>query len=220
MIFGRIDYLNLLPFSLFLKRRYPFLLTRSRRHKGPPSHINRLFMRRQIDAAFISSIRSRGQKGTNIGIVARGEVMSVLLLPSDVRQNDSESETSNELARILGLQGRVLIGDKALRHRLSGQKGTDLALEWHRQSGGLPFVFARLCYNSHGPLVHKIAKEFAASAKIRIPTYIKKREAARCQIPQEAIEHYLAKIHYKIDIKAARGLKRFLDAGKEQEYDA
>jgi chorismate dehydratase len=211
VIFGRIDYLNLLPFSLFLKRRYPFILARSLRRKGPPSHINQLFLRRKIDAAFISSVRSRGQNGTRVGIVARKEVMSVLALPGPKWEKDSESETSNQLARVLGIQGRTLIGDKALRHRLKDPDAIDLAERWHEETG-LPFVFARLCYNRNGQLVEKIARSFAREPRVRIPTYIKKAQAKRCGITVQELESYLQKIDYHIDRPAARGLKRFLDA--------
>ena len=76
MIFGKIDYLNLLPFHLFLKR-----FASTTRHqmsvnykKGVPSKINEDFLNRRVDAAFISSIKARRCRKTRLGIIAKKEV--------------------------------------------------------------------------------------------------------------------------------------------------
>jgi len=50
------------------------------------------------------------------------------------------------LAKVLGLHGKITIGDKALKLFLSGTEGVDLALRW-KEKTDLPFVFARLCFN-------------------------------------------------------------------------
>ena len=82
MIFGKIEYLNLLPFHVFMKRH-----TRSSQeshsmdyYKGVPSNINKKFMTRKVDAAFISSINARKYANVSLGIIAKKEVLSVLLV--------------------------------------------------------------------------------------------------------------------------------------------
>ncbi|MDR2151277.1 MAG: hypothetical protein LBO72_00500, partial [Helicobacteraceae bacterium] len=170
MIFGRIDYLNLLPFYVFLKRYRPRMLQMSNFKKGPPSAINRLYKRRLIDAGVISSVRSRGQKGANIGIIARRAVTSVLVLEGEF-QADSESETSNALAKLLSLKGRVAIGDKALKLFVDGAEAIDLALEWQARYKA-PFVFARLCYTSGDRLIKRIERQFFRRMTRRVPQYI------------------------------------------------
>ncbi|HHD74230.1 MAG TPA: menaquinone via futalosine step 1, partial [Nitratifractor sp.] len=61
MIFGSISYINLFPFSIFLKKALQRTQEKQiiQYHQGVPSKINRLFKQRSIDAAFISSIESR-----------------------------------------------------------------------------------------------------------------------------------------------------------------
>lgn len=208
MIFGRIDYLNLLPFYLFLKRYHNHLLRLSTAKKGPPSAINRLFKTRRIDAGFISSIKSRGQRGANLGIIARGPVTSVLVIEGEFTK-DPESDTSNALAKLLGLQGRVAIGDKALKLYCEGAKAVDLAERWQQQTG-MPFVFARLCYNNRGRRIKRLEKQFLRRMTRRIPQTVLKQKAAQSGINPEAIVAYLQRIDYRLDRKAERGLKKFL----------
>ena len=73
MVFGKIDYLNLLPFYVFMKRYTKSTRLQMSLHykKGVPSKLNRDFAARRIDAAFISSITARHAKSVNVGIVAR-----------------------------------------------------------------------------------------------------------------------------------------------------
>lgn len=59
---------------------------------------------------------------------------------------------------IINLNGKVLIGDAALKYYLEGGKGIDLAEAWYEKTG-LPFVFARLCYNKHERSVEKLANK-------------------------------------------------------------
>jgi chorismate dehydratase len=208
MIFGRIDYLNLLPFYLFLKRYRPHMLHRSNFKKGPPSAINSLYKRRAIDAGFISSIRSRGQKGANLWIIARKAVTSVLVLEGEFKA-DNESETSNALAKLLGLRGRVAIGDKALKLYSEGAKAVDLALEWQTRYK-MPFVFSRLCYTSGDRLIKKIEKQFLRRMTRRVPQSILQDRAKKSGIPAEEIAAYLNRLEYRIDKRAAMALKKFL----------
>lgn len=215
MIFGRIDYINLLPFYLFLKRFHPALLRLSLAKKGAPSTINRLFKSRKIDAGFISSIKSRSQKGAKLGIIARKAVTSVLVLENTASKDDSESDTSNALAKVLNLKGEVVIGDKALKLYLQGAKVKDLALEWQKKTG-LPFAFARLCFTSHRNRIKQLEKDFLRRVTRRIPHYILLEKSQKTGIKPKDINEYLKRIDYKLDKKAEMALKKFLFITRQQ----
>ena len=209
MIFGSISYLNLLPFQIYMKRRFGSTqfkqMTRWRR--AVPSHINAQFARGYIDAAFISSVESAGCRCADLGIVADGAVQSVFLIQGE-EMEDKESSSSNALAKALGMRGTVLIGDKALLYRLSGGEGTDLAQEWKRRTG-LPFVFARLCFNPAGSSVRKIAAGFL-SVNPKIPVYILKKAAHEAGLSESELKWYLGHIGYRIGWREKRSLDLFL----------
>ncbi len=175
--------------------------------RAVPSQINKALKRRAINAAFISSIESRKYQCTDLGIIAYKKVYSVLLLEGE-NQSDPASATSNQLARVLNLRGKVLIGDAALKYYLDGGEGIDLAEAWHEKTG-LPFVFARLCYNKHGKEIQKLAKSFSHT-KVKIPQYILKKEAKKRGITSKQLSWYLEHIYYKMDNKAKKSLKLFL----------
>jgi chorismate dehydratase len=175
--------------------------------RAVPSKINSALKRRAINAAFISSIESKRCHCTNLGIIANKKVYSVLLLEGD-DETDPASASSNRLAKILKLKGKVLIGDTALKYYLDGGNGIDLAEAWYEKTG-LPFVFARLCYNKHEKSVKKLANKFEKS-KIKIPQYILKKEAKKRDITTKELTWYLEHIYYKLDYKAKKSLKLFL----------
>jgi chorismate dehydratase len=179
--------------------------------RAVPSQINKALQRREVNAAFISSITSAKCKCTDLGIIADQKVYSVLLLEGK-NEIDPASATSNQLARVLELQGKVLIGDAALKHFLNGEKGIDLAEAWYKETG-LPFVFARLCYNKHEQAIQKLACTFAQT-KVKIPQYILKKEAIKRGITPKQLTWYLSHIHYKMDEKAKKSLKLFLKKSK------
>jgi len=179
--------------------------------RAVPSQINKALKRREVNAAFISSVASRKCKCTNLGIIAHKKVYSVLLLEGK-NETDPASATSNQLAKVLNLQGKVLIGDDALKHYLDGGEGIDLAEEWHEKTG-LPFVFARLCYNKHSKEVQHIARTFTQT-KVKIPQYILKNEAKKRGITPKQLTWYLDHIYYKMDDKAKKSLKLFLKKSK------
>jgi len=211
MIFGSISYLNLLPFQLFLKRHLKSSSAKMafRYKRAVPSQINHSLKRREVNAAFISSIESRKFGCTDLGIIADKKVYSVLLLEGEDR-SDPASATSNRLAKVLGLHGKVLIGDAALKYYLDGGEGVDLAEAWYEKTG-LPFVFARLCYNKHGVQVEKLAKCFTRT-KVRIPQYILKREAKKRDITPKQLTWYLEQIYYTMGYREKRSLKKFLNS--------
>ena len=209
MVFGKIEYLNLLPFHVFMKR-----FTRSSQaslsmnyYKDVPAKTNKKFLSRRVDAAFISSIRAKNRQHVNLGIIAKKEVLSVLVVPNKTSTNDSESETSNLLAKVLHVEGEVLIGDKALRYYLQKKPHVDLAKTWYDKYK-LPFVFALLCYHNDKALYKKIEKNFLKT-KIKIPRYILSDASKRTNISEQNILNYLKYISYDFDKKAKKGLERF-----------
>ena len=213
MLFGSISYLNLLPFQVFLKRYISSNAAKMSFNykRAVPSQINKALKRREVNAAFISSIESRQYKCTNLGIIADKKVYSVLLLKGE-NESDPASATSNKLAKVLDLQGKVLIGDAALKHYLEGGESIDLAEAWYKETG-LPFVFARLCYNKHGKEIQKIARIFAHT-KVKIPQYILRKEAKKRGITSTQLTWYLEHIYYEMDDKANKSLKLFLKKSK------
>ena len=209
MIFGKIEYLNLLPFHLFMKR---FVSNSSAKmsmeyKKNVPATINRLFQKRAVDAAFISSITAKKSAHVNLGIIAKSRVQSVLVIPSKKKKADKESASSNVLATLLDISGEVLIGDKALQYALQNSDYIDLAEVWS-QKYKLPFVFALLCYHKDKKLYKKVEREFL-KRKVKIPQYILHQAALRTGIKESSILEYLELISYKLDAKAKLGLKKF-----------
>ncbi|MDD3770713.1 MAG: MqnA/MqnD/SBP family protein [Sulfuricurvum sp.] len=216
MIFGKIDFLNLLPFHVFIKRyartlRFHQIL---HYHRGVPSALNRDFAMRRIDAAFISSITAKNCRHFGVGIVAQKEVLSVLSLPSNTLKKDADSATSNRLSQILGTDGEVLIGDKALRYYYGGGEHSDLGGLWHEKTG-LPFVFALLCTHEHPDELKRLSRAFVKT-RIRIPYYILNEAARKSGLTPKQITHYLTYISYRVGEKEKRGLKRFVKEAKER----
>lgn len=215
MIFGKIDFINLLPFHVFIKR-----YARSTRfhqslhyHKGVPSALNREFAMHRIDAAFISSITAKNCRHFGVGIVAQREVLSVLSLPN-ADKADADSATSNLLAQILEVNGEVLIGDKALRYYYGGGEHIDLGGLWHERTG-LPFVFALLCTHHHSDELRRLSRAFVAK-KVKIPFYILMEASHRSGLSPAQITHYLKFISYKVGIKEEKGYKRFVSEAKKR----
>ena len=209
MVFGKIEYLNLLPFHVFMKR-----FTRSSQEamsmhykRGVPSDVNAKFLSRKVDAAFISSIHAKNSLHVELGIIAKKEVLSVLVIPNDENTSDTESATSNILANVLDVKGEVLIGDKALKYYLSGKPNIDLAKHWNDKYN-LPFVFALLCYHNQAKLYKKIQKDFLKQ-KVKIPQYLLTQASKKTAISNKDILIYLEYISYNLDKKAKLGLKKF-----------
>ena len=209
MVFGKIEYLNLLPFHIFMKR---FIQNSSAKmsmeyKKGVPAKINSAFLSRRVDAAFISSIAAQKSKNIGLGIIAKRNVKSVLVIPNTTSKKDVESASSNVLAQILGVEGEVLIGDKALRYALKNSDYIDLAEEWYKRHK-LPFVFALLCHHKNAKLYKRVEKEFLKQP-VKIPQYILEKAAKRTAVKKSDILEYLKLISYKLDKKAQLGLKKF-----------
>ncbi|MBF7047436.1 menaquinone via futalosine step 1, partial [Campylobacter volucris] len=147
MIFGKIDYLNLLPLHIYLKKMpLPTYVKKTTEYKkGVPAKLNKHLYYRRVDAAIISSIESRLKKykTLNIGICANKKVKSVLVKKNTQNKDDTSSATSNALAKVLRQNGEVIIGDRALKLYLQNPNDyIDLCKLWHEKTN-LPFVFAR-----------------------------------------------------------------------------
>jgi chorismate dehydratase len=209
MVFGKIEYLNLLPFHIFMKRYMQHSSSKMGMEykKNVPAKINKKFLSRNVDAAFISSIAAKGKKHLQLGIIAKKEVGSVFVLPHKPSRKDKESATSNVLADVLHLQGEVLIGDKALRYALEHNDYIDLAQEWYNKHH-LPFVFALLCYHKEGKFYKKLERNFLKK-EVKIPQYLLHKASHQTQVPPQEILNYLKLISYTLDTKAQQGLKRF-----------
>lgn len=175
--------------------------------KGVPSEINKAFKKRRIDAAFVSSVEAVKYPCIDLGIVAKKEVLSVLVIPGE-DQEDKASATSNVLARRLNVKGKVLIGDAALKHQLSVNNGIDLAKLWYDKHH-LPFVFARLCYHKKGLYLKKLSRNFLHE-KVNIPQYLLRKASKESGVSVTDIRYYLTKISYEIDPHAKKSLKKFL----------
>jgi len=214
MVFGKIEYLNLLPFHVFMKRS----LRSTQEHasmeykRGVPAQINKAFHKRDVDAAFISSISAKSSSYVKLGIIAKASVRSVIVVPSQKKKKDVESASSNILAEILGLSGEVLIGDKALKYTLENDNYIDLAEVWHKKYH-VPFVFALLCYHKNKRNYKVIEREFT-KRKVKIPYYILQKASYENAMTSYDILDYLKLISYKLDKKAELGLKKFYRLAK------
>jgi len=217
MIFAKIDFINLLPFYVYIKKNIQSSQIKQiiNYKKSYPSAINKKFKKRQIDAAFISSIASQNVNSLDIGIVAQNEVLSVLALKGKY-EKDYQSDTSNALAKVLGIEGKIIIGDKALQlyHNMDDKDFIDLAQEW-KEKYNLPFVFARLCYNKNENFLKDVSTKFL-NTKVKIPQYILKQYMSRSGLSAKQIQEYLTKISYKISYKEKKSLKLFFKLTKEK----
>jgi chorismate dehydratase len=217
MIFAKIDFINLLPFHIFIKKNIQSTQLKSiiEYKKSYPAYINHKFKTRKVDSAFISSIASRNEKYLDFGIVAKNDVISVLLVPGEP-EADFQSQTSNALAKVLNLEGKVIIGDKALRfyHENKDVEKIDLAQYWKKKYN-LPFVFAVLCYNSNKIALSKLTKNFNKK-HIKIPQYILEHYSKRSGVSKRNILEYLKKIDYNLGLKEKRSLKLFLKLTKQK----
>ena len=216
MLFGKIDYINLAPFHIFLKQNIKSSQFKQsiEYKKSFPSDLNKKFKRRKIDAAFISSIESkRGNfKALDAGIVAKKGIRSVLVKKGDFKA-DSHSATSNALAKVLDIKGEVIIGDKALKlYHQNPKLYIDLADEWYKRYK-LPFVFARFCTVEHHYFYKRLITKFLKS-KIKIPQYILFKYAKKSDVTCGDIRAYLKLVSYNIDTKSKKSLKLFFKESK------
>lgn len=223
MLFGKIDYLNLLPFHVFLKA-HPMSNSAKKAlefKKGTPSKLCRELYFRRIDAAIISSIESRRNKyyKLDFGIVAKNEVTSVLARKNSPRKLDKASMSSNMLSKILGVEGEIIIGDNALKCYLKEGKDNfhDLALIWHEKTN-LPFVFGLFSGVKNKKFYEKLVKKFLKS-RVKIPRYILNEHAKKRGISPQNILWYLEFISYEINHKERLALKKFINEARKLNFN-
>jgi len=216
LVFGKIDYINLLPLHIYLKR-YPLPqgFKQVMRHKaGVPSKLNQDLYYRRIDGAVISSVESKRKKYKNLdlGICSHKKVLSVLVQKKTKNAADPHSASSNALASLLGQKGKVIIGDEALRLYFKDKTAfVDLCELWHSKTG-LPFVFGRFSCTKNKTLYAGIFKNFS-KRKIKIPQYILEKYAKTRSLEPGHIKYYLNEIiYYKIGAKERKSLKLFFKA--------
>lgn len=217
MIFGKIDFINLLPFHVFLKgSSYQNSFKQGIEHKkGVPSELNKKLSLGKIDAAIISSIESDKPyyKKLDLGIVAFKRVNSVLVRKNSTNSKDKASASSNMLARVLKANGEVVIGDRALKEFLQHpEEFEDLATKWYKNTS-LPFVFARFCVRKDYEFYDKMSKKFLRK-KVKIPRYILSKYAKSRGIKEQDILEYLKLIYYPIKTKEKKALKLFFKKAK------
>jgi len=231
MILVKINFINLLPFDVFCKRNLPPHRYQIMRYKQDfPANINRAFKHKRINASFVSSIealksvrlkkvgkyycfQSKNGKVFGVGIVGKEHTNSVLCIENIKSDKklciDSKSATSNVLAKILRINGKVIIGDDALRYYYANTNNNfiDLAMEY-RVRYSLPFVFAMFVANKEYAFANKLSYSFFTH-KGKIPYYIMKNTANKNSLSVEQIKEYLKLITYNIGYKEARSLKKF-----------
>jgi len=202
MLIGHIDYLNLLPFYQFLKKKGIKV------KKSYPSRINDWFEKGLIEAAFISSVKAKKKRCFEAGIVAEKRVKTVLVCPGE--GDDYESATSNVLAKILNEKGRVVIGDKAFQET----NCRDLAQIWYEKYS-LPFVFAVFCCTKNADIYKKLIKEFLKT-KPKIPYTTLKKYSEKAGITTSQARDYLQNvIYYNIGWKEKKALKKFWELSEK-----
>ncbi|MBT0879033.1 menaquinone via futalosine step 1 [Campylobacter sp. 2018MI01] len=215
MIFGKIDYINLLPLHFYLKSsKLPSYIKKSIEYKKDvPAKLNKALKEKRLDCAIISSIESKRSKykNLNIGICANKKVLSVLVEKNSNAQNDKESATSNALAKVLKLNGKVIIGDKALKEYVNNkEKYIDMCEKWYELTK-LPFMFARFSSIKNHNSAKRILKPFirknlTANQRIKIPNYILDYYSNTRKISNDDIKNYLKYIYYKIGKKELKAL--------------
>jgi len=192
-----------------MKKHYSNYTTK----KSYPSQINKMFDKNIVDAAFISSIKSKNKTCLDAGIISHKKVLSVLVCKGR-NKDDYQSNTSNVLSKILLQQGEILIGDRALqKYHSSSNDCKDLAALWYEKHH-LPFVFARFCINKNKKNYKKMIDKFLHS-KIYIPTYILNNYAKKLNLTSAQIKEYLSLISYKISYKEKKSLKIFFRQAKK-----
>lgn len=218
MIFGKIDYLNLLPFHVYLKRSpiQSYSKKTIEFKKGVPSRLNQNLRRGRVDAAVVSSIESyrKRYKKLNFGIIAKGEVKSVLVRKNSASKPDPASASSNLLAKILGIDGEVIIGDRALKAYINegGEAFYDLGEQWQKRKN-LPFVFGRFSCLKNLSVYERLVSKFL-NQNVKIPNYILAKYAKTRGIKEDDIKWYLKFISYKIGKKEQKSLAIFFKSAR------
>lgn len=237
MRFSVVDFLNARPLTWGLLRNPPPGVEVSR---DMPSVCADKLARGEADVGLIPSIEYQRIPGLRVvpglGIAASSEVRSVLLVSRVSREKirsvalDPASRTSAALTRILlsrryglspayvdggGLDAdtadaRLIIGDPALKTRLSGQVVLDLAAEW-RAFTGRSFLFAFWAVRSgaDGQLAERIVRASRDAARDHFDELVRE-ESAETGLSEAVVADYLQhSLHYELDRGDFGGLELF-----------
>jgi chorismate dehydratase len=226
-ILGSVPYLNARPLLAAIPPEFEV-------REAPPAELAERFGRGEFEAALLPIIDAFRTAGARIvpgaAISARSEVLSVrLFLDKPLSQaqaiaRDPASHTSNTLFEILaGLKwnralpppyrgerpdGRLLIGDAALRALGTAHHEIDLAAEWFEWTK-LPFVFAAWVTTSSLPGLSQ-ALQASAKAGLARRDEIADAEAPALGLRRELCRHYLREsIRYELGPEERKGAELF-----------
>ncbi len=226
-ILGSVPYLNARPLLAAIPEGFEV-------REAPPAELAERFGKGEFEAALLPVIDAFRTPGARIvpgpAITARGEVLSVRLFldrplaEAQTIARDPASHTSNALLEILaGLKwnralppplrgerpdGRLLIGDAALRELGTAAHEVDLAAEWLAWTR-LPFVFA--AWVTTAPLPGLTAA-LAASARAGMDQRdaIADAAAPKLGLRRELCRHYLREsIRFDLGPDERRGAELF-----------
>ncbi len=234
MRFSVVDFLNARPLTWGLLRETPAGVDVSR---DLPSVCAEKLARGDADVGLIPSIEYQRIPGLRVipslGIAASSEVRSVLLVSRVSRERiasvalDPASRTSAALVRILlerrygvrprfieeaseDADARLVIGDPALKARLSGQVVLDLAAEW-RAFTGRSFVFAFWAVRDGVDALE--AERLVLWSRDRARDEFRRlvrEEAAETGLSEAVVEDYLRhSLHFELDRADFGGLELF-----------
>lgn len=229
-----VDFLNARPLTWGLLHDPPPGVSVSR---DVPSACADKLARGEADVGLIPSIEYQRIPGLlvipGLGIAASSEVRSVLLVSKVSRERirsvslDPASRTSAVLTRILlarryGISprfvegggeesdARLVIGDPALKTRMSGMVTLDLAAEW-RAFTGRSFIFAfwAVREDSDPHTAERIVRSSRDAAREKFTDLIR-QESAETGLSEAIVEDYLRhSLHFELDRSDFGGLELF-----------
>lgn len=237
-----VDFLNARPLTWGLLHDAPAGVSVSR---DTPSVCADKLGRGEADVGLIPSIEYQRIPGLQVvpglGIAASSEVRSVLLVSKVSRERirsvslDPASRTSAVLTRILlrrryGLEpryiegggedetdARLVIGDPALKTRLSGRVVLDLAAEWRALTGrSFVFAFWAVRDGADGRLAEGIVRESRRCARDNFAALVRE-EARESGLSDAIVEDYLRhSLHFELDRGDLAGLELFYAIAAEE----
>ncbi|MEP6768121.1 MAG: menaquinone biosynthesis protein [Acidobacteriota bacterium] len=241
MRFSVVDFLNARPLTWGLLREPPPGVEVSR---DLPSACADKLASGEADVGLIPSIEYQRIPGLRVvpglGIAASSEVRSVLLVSKVSREKirsvalDPGSRTSAALTRILldrrygvrpsfvegigeNTDARLVIGDPALKARLTGHVVLDLAAEW-RAFTGQSFVFAFWAVRDgvDGMEAERIVRESRDRGRDRFNDLVHE-ESAETGLAEAVVEDYLRhSLHFDLDRGDLGGLELFYRLAADQ----
>jgi chorismate dehydratase len=223
-ILGAVPYLNARPLTAAIPPEFEV-------REAPPAALAERFRSGEFEAALLPIVEAFRLPGARIvpgaAIGARGDVLSVRVFLSvpwaDARDValDPHSVTSNALFAVLdriawkrgfrnaaGADGRLVIGDDALRRLGTGREERDLAGEWLAATG-LPFVFAAWVTREPRPGLGDALRAAAAAGLARRDA-LADAAAAKLGLDPALCRRYLREhVRFELDADAVAGAELF-----------